>query len=120
MARCRRSGRFQLLHQPAADIRMIDLQALLFVLGERGVIALQPFRRREYRSGTAWSSASMPTSCSSAARKISSASDLMHGVAERARGGRGEQRAAPVERDSSGRSICRRAATSPGRSSRRG
>ncbi len=32
-----------ILHQPAADVRMVDLQALLFVLGERGMIALQLF-----------------------------------------------------------------------------
>ena len=36
-------GQIPPLHQPAANLRMIDLQLLRFVLGEGGMVALQGF-----------------------------------------------------------------------------
>jgi len=59
-------------HEPAADFRMIGLQTLHLNFGKRDVIALQGFAAA-IKIGTALSKARIPTSCSRAARKISSA-----------------------------------------------
>ena len=73
MARYSRGGKFQLFMSQRADLGVIGVQSALLELGERRDGRAGRKSAPRYRSGSAWSSASMPTSCSRPARNISSA-----------------------------------------------
>ena len=89
-------GQIPPLHQPAADVRMIDLQALLFVLGERAMVALQSFPLR-VQIGHGLVQRQHAHILEQRRQKNFFSQGLMHGVAERARRGCRQQSAAPVQ-----------------------
>ena len=89
-------GQIPPLHQPTTDVRMIDLQALLFVLGERAVVALQtfPFCVHIGHRFVQRQHADVLEQCS---EEYFFGQRMMHGVAERTCRGCRQQGAAPIQ-----------------------
>jgi hypothetical protein len=89
-------GQVPFLHQPAADMRMIHLQALLFVLGEHAMLALQLFSQR-VQVGHGVVQRQHAHILQQRRQEDLFCQGLVHGVRERAGCGCGQQGAAPVQ-----------------------
>ena len=83
-------------HQPSADVGVIGLQALLLVLGERRVVALQLFAVA-IQIGHGLIERQHADVLQQRRQEYLFRQRLTHGIAERARRGRGQQGAAPIE-----------------------